>query len=251
MHEPNVARLLERLQPSDLVLDVGGWACPFNRAQWVIDAEPYETRGFYRTIGRAASQGGDREWFSADTWVRRDICGTEPWPFADKQFDFAVCSHTLEDVRDPLRVCSELIRVARRGYIEVPSRAWETSRGAEHPRLAGLSHHRWLIEIHDRRVVFLQKFHRIHCHWRFSLPRSWAERLPVDGAVQWLWWEGSFECEERVVHGLDAIDAELERFVQATRPYPAWRLALDRQYRASRSLVARAWSRARQSVGGS
>ena len=56
---------------------------------------------------------------------------------------------------------------------------------------------------------------------------------------------------DRVVHGLDAIDAELERFVQATRPYPAWRLALDRQYRASRSLVARAWSRARQSVGGS
>jgi len=43
----DVSELLRRIQPNDLVLDVGGWACPFNRANWIIDAAPYETRGYY------------------------------------------------------------------------------------------------------------------------------------------------------------------------------------------------------------
>ena len=120
MYEPNVARILDSLKPSDVVLDIGGWACPFNRANYVIDAEPYDTRGYYGTVGMPASQGGDREFFTAHTWHRRDICGKEPFPFEDKEIDFVICSHTLEDIRDPLWVCAEMIRVAKRGYIEVP-----------------------------------------------------------------------------------------------------------------------------------
>ena len=69
--------------PDDgLVLDVGGWAKPLARADWVIDLLPYETRGLY---GEAT---GER--FSAATWVQHDICSRDPWPFADDQFDYAV-----------------------------------------------------------------------------------------------------------------------------------------------------------------
>jgi ubiquinone/menaquinone biosynthesis C-methylase UbiE len=50
-------------------------------------------------------QGPLPEGFTRDTWVQRDICDHEPWPFEDRQFDFVVCSHTLEDVRDPVWVC--------------------------------------------------------------------------------------------------------------------------------------------------
>src|SRR5438128_1904350 len=85
MDPQQVDILLQRLAPNDLVLDVGAWASPFNRAQWVLDSEPYETRGFYRTFGGPASQGGNREWFTRDTWVRRDICDRDPWPFAERQ----------------------------------------------------------------------------------------------------------------------------------------------------------------------
>src|ERR1041385_281982 len=140
----SVDELLAEIRPEDAVLDVGGWACPFNRADWVLDSQPYETRGFYKTIGLPASQGGGSERFTNATWVQRDICDKEPWPFEDKFFDFSICSHTLEDIRDPLYVCSELIRVSKRGYIEVPSRAIESTRGQENKRFAGLSHHRWL-----------------------------------------------------------------------------------------------------------
>ena len=101
MFGPHREELLRRLPDEAVVLDVGGWAAPLERADWVIDLMPYETRGLYR---RAEPQP---ERFTADTWVVRDICAREPWPFADDQFDFVVCAQTLEDIRDPVWVCEE------------------------------------------------------------------------------------------------------------------------------------------------
>src|SRR5215212_2730078 len=115
------------LDAEAVVLDVGGWASPLARADWVIDLMPHETRGLYGESDPA------RERFSGERWVERDICARDPWPFADGQFDFAVCSHTLEDVRDPVWVCSELARVARAGYVEVPSRLEEQAFGVHGP----------------------------------------------------------------------------------------------------------------------
>ncbi len=249
MFEPNVQKLLQELKPTDLVLDVGGWACPFNRANWILDAEPYQTRGYYQSYGGKAYQGGDKEWFTEETWVQRDICIREPFPFDDKSIDFVICSHTLEDIRDPLWVCSELIRIAKRGYIEVPSREWETCRGLERPNETGLSHHRWLIEIDGRRVRFLMKYHMIHTHWRFSFPASHARRLPPERAVQWLWWTDDFDCEEVTIHGVENQERELERFVARVCPYPAWQLAADRQLRRVRCLTGRAVQKLGRAIG--
>lgn len=95
MYQPNVDKLLKQLRTTDRVLDLGGWACPFNRAQYVLDSEPYETRGFYRTFGGQPYQGGDKEWFSRETWIQRDMCARDAFPFSDRFFDFVVCSHTL------------------------------------------------------------------------------------------------------------------------------------------------------------
>ena len=245
MFELNVSKIIDRLTPEALVLDVGGWACPFNRAQWILDAEPYETRGYYRTFGGKAYQGCDKEWFSRDTWIQRDICEHKPWPFADKQFDFAICSHTLEDLRDPLWVCSELIRVAKRGYIEVPSREWETCRGVEHPRLAGLSHHRWLIDIDANSIRFLQKYHLIHSEWRYSFSKSYLSRLPQAKAVQWLWWDDDFQFEEITIHGLDNQKAELFNYVQKIQPYSVTSLYLSDCLQTIQSLLGKVVRKAR------
>jgi hypothetical protein len=253
MHEPNVVEVLARLRPHDKVLDIGGWACPFNRAQWVMDAEPYETRGFYRTFGGAPFQAGDIEMFTKDTWIQRDICNKEPYPFSDKYFDFVVCSHTLEDIRDPLWVCSEMIRIGKAGYIEVPSRLVESCRGVESPGMVGYSHHRWLIEIENNRVQFLQKLGLIHSHWRFSLPASFVRSMSKKEAVQWLWWTGGFEHGERILHGSQAQELALSSWIQAVHPYPSWQLTGDalfqralRFYRRGRNWLERhrsAWSK--------
>lgn len=228
MLKTNEKKILETLKPSDLVLDVGGWACPFNRANWVVDAQPFETRGFYRTLGMASSQGGDNEFFSKQTWVIHDICGKKPFPFADRQFDFVICSHVLEDVRDPLWVCSEMMRVAKKGYIEVPSREIESCRDVEHPGMVGLSHHRWLIDISQGHIRFFMKHHVIHSHWKYSFPLSHALTMPLERTVQWLWWDNEFSYEEVVIHGIVDPALELERFVQTIHPYSSFRLALDR-----------------------
>jgi hypothetical protein len=244
MYESNVQQVLSRLGPDDVVLDIGGWARPFNRADWVMDAEPYETRGYYGT-----PQGGEREHFTQGTWIRRDICEHTPYPFGDKQLDFVICSHTLEDVRDPLWVCHEMVRIAKAGYIEVPSRIAESARGTE-PGQVGWSHHRWLIDIGDGHVSFLQKYHMIHSHWRFSMPARVRHGLTEEQEVQWLFWEDSFTFEERTIHGTDNIARELQHYVQATRPYPAWLLALDAGWRRVRSLERRARGKLRRAVSG-
>lgn len=230
MFELSIPKVLERIGSSRKVLDIGGWACPFNRANWIMDEGPYETRGFYKTVGLPGSQGGEAEHFTKETWIQRDICAREPYPFGDKDLDFVICSHTLEDLRDPLWVCSEMCRIARAGYIEVPSREVETCRGWESPRTAGLSHHRWLIDINGSEITFLMKLHMIHQHWRFNFPPGHLHRLPEAAKVQFLFWEGGFSFRERIIHGHGAMAAELERFVQSTRPYSASRLAASRAW---------------------
>jgi len=223
MLQANSDKVMQMLHASDQVLDIGGWAHPFNRANWVMDCEPYATRGYYnRTFAKRnpfPPIGGTVEHFSEETWIQRDICSREPYPFKDKELDFVTCSHTLEDLRDPLWVCSEMQRIAKAGYIEIPSRIWETCRGHE-PKIAGLSHHRWLIDIDGDNIRFMQKFHSIHRR-RCSLPARVLKSLTPEQSVTWLFWNGTFSFEEAVVHG-EAQNRELERFAQQYYQYPRW-----------------------------
>jgi Methyltransferase domain len=201
-----VARI-EALPGDALVLDVGGWARPLSRADWVLDLQPFETRGLY---GRDGDPGSER--FSAETWVRRDMCAREPWPFADDRFDFAVCAHTLEDVRDPVWVCSELSRVARAGYVEVPAVAEEMTLGVQGPWV-GWGHHHWLCFAEDGGLTVVMKSHHLvreGCH----LPPGTVDGLPPEERVQQLWWEGEVRCAERVYVGPDEFDAFIAGLVE-------------------------------------
>jgi len=231
------ARIESELPADALVLDVGGWASPLPRADWVVDLMPYETRGLY---GR---EGPGDERFRADTWLQRDICDHEPWPFGDDQFDFAVCSHTLEDVRDPIRVCQELTRVAKAGYVEVPSRLEEQSAMAGHPGI-GWTHHRWLIDVDQAaaRIEFVLKHGVVYTDDQAQFPPGFHDTLTEEERVSTLWWEGSFEFGERVMMSPGELDPYLADFVDAAlrrrglrRPTRARRLA-QRTQRALASL---------------
>jgi hypothetical protein len=214
------ARILELVSEDDLMLDVGGGANPFPRADWVIDLMPYTARGLY---GLPPDPALER--FDADTWVRRDICDREPWPFSDGQFAFSVCSHTLEDIRDPVFVCGELIRVSRAGYIEVPSRLEEQSLGVNGP-WAGWSHHRWLVDVDDRGLTFVFKPGVLHS--KFNFPAGFAAGLSTEERVQTLFWKGSFEFRERVFLEAAELDAYLEAVVTPRLPAPRRRLRSPR-----------------------
>jgi SAM-dependent methyltransferase len=190
----NLPRLLERPE-HELVLDVGGWAAPVNRADWVIDLMPYESRG--AMIPSGFGPGPER--FARERWVVRDICAHEPWPFEDDFFDFAVCTFTLEDVRDPIRVCEEMSRVARAGYIEVPSLleelTWENPEASGGPWV-GHAHHRWLCWRQQDELVFLPKFHSLHSRRGVRVPSRWARRLSLSERVLAHFWQGSLPARE-------------------------------------------------------
>ncbi len=225
MFEPNVKRVLSLIQPGDVVLDLGGWAQPFRRANYVIDVAPYETRGFYGKIGMPPFQGEGPERFSKQTWIQRDICDHAPFPFADKSVDFVICSHTLEDIRDPLWVCSEIIRIGKRGYIEVPSRLQESIVDFR-TGLVGNEHHHWLVAIQGNRIEFERKGPDL-ARSGLHLPAWHAFSLKKEERVQFLFWENQFEYTEiSAAAGERDRDDRQRRFV-LSQPRPgAFRLPL-------------------------
>ncbi len=211
MLQASAVRITDRLDERALVLDVGGGLRPFVRADWVLDALPYERRGELGWTGDPST-----EQFGRDSWVQRDMCDREPWPFADRQFDFAVCSHTLEDVRDPVWVTSELQRVARAGYIEVPSLRQELTYGVQGPWV-GWGHHRWLVLVGEGGIEFLFKHHVVNREGS-HLPAGATAGLAEAELVQTLWWEDKFETRERFLWSAEELDGFLEGFVERHRP---------------------------------
>ena len=202
----SAAAITARLSEDALVLDVGGAARPFPRADWIIDLAPYEARG-------QLGWDGDRthERFAPDRWVQRDICAREPWPFADGQFAFAICSHTLEDVRDPVWVASELQRVARAGYVEVPALREELTYGIQGPWV-GWGHHHWLIREAGAGLEFIFKHHVVNRRGSHLAAGS-ADGLEAEQRVTAHWWEGQLDVRERFLLTADELDGFLAECV--------------------------------------
>ena len=239
MLDTNVNTILDRLEPAARVLDVGGWYIPFTRADYVVDLMPYETRG--------RGQGPGPERFGPDSWAQLDVC-RDPLPFGDKSFDFVVCSHTLEDIRDPLFLCTELNRVAKAGYIETPSLLAELTFGIESKRYAGWYHHRWLVAMQDDRITFRHKPHFVHGNWRYHLPKRMARSLTRGERVTCMLWEDSFSFEELIELDKHTVEDEIERVVRETDCRPTWRYRLTPIEEMVRNGRARAGAKARSLV---
>lgn len=136
------------------ILDVGGGCAPYYRAAHVLDVLPFDFQGMIN----ANSWGGERKgpWRPSE-YTQFDICAGRPWPFADGAFALGLCSHTLEDLRDPLPPLAEMGRVCRRLLIVTPSRLAEQTRGMSHPRFAGFAHHPWAVTRDAGGLVFRRK----------------------------------------------------------------------------------------------
>ena len=224
----NARRLLRTIPADAKVVDVGGGAAPFPRADYVIDAMPFQKFGAHRD-GNIPQELGIEPRYSEERWIQTDLCDRRPWPIPDKSFDFAICSDVLQDVRDPMWVCSELRRIAKAGYIESPSRVVEQSKGVENPRHAGYYHHRWLIASGNQRLEFRHKPFVLHSTKDAIVTHlSPGRRIAPEHAIVTLDWFDDFESvewlefeEHKIIEELCAFAAQARQLPNLTIKVPA------------------------------
>lgn len=154
------------IMPEEKVLDIGGGHKPFARADVVVDID------FHSGCHRDGSH------MFIDTsrhhYVQASITDL---PFPDKSFDFVICIHVLEHIDDPTRGCEELMRVARRGFLETP-RKWTEF-------YAGYPTHRWLVDDNNGVLTFEPITFNTSPFLNFALPPVWSSpdllrRVTVD-----------------------------------------------------------------------
>lgn len=118
-----------------------------------------------------------------------DIDNT-PLPYPDKFFDFVYIRHVLEDIQNPDFVFKELIRVAKKGYIETPSPIVELSNGAESPDYKGYIHHRYIVWTKDNTLNFIPKYPIIE-RYSFDIDRTFLNN-PI-------FWNNYFMWDEKTI----------------------------------------------------
>ena len=155
-----------------LVLEVGSGASPYFRANILCDAYEETQERFFTPLVH------DRPTV---------LAFVERLPFKDDAFDFVIASHVLEHSSDPERFLSEIQRVAKAGYIEVPDAFME--------RLTHYGFHRLEITdgsdgllirkkkgyIQDEEVVAL-----FHNKARPYFPK-WVAQFPFQFHVRYYW----------------------------------------------------------------
>jgi SAM-dependent methyltransferase len=120
------------------VLDIGSGANPFPLATHLADL--YEGETTHRTEPLVRDHRELR------------VCSIDNLPYGNKEFDFVYCSHVLEHVSDPAKACEEIMRVAKKGYVETPSRTSDIM--FNFTRLK--DHHKWHIILVHNTLIFTE-----------------------------------------------------------------------------------------------
>jgi len=121
---------------NDRVLEVGCGHNPHFRSNVIVD----------KFIDSNYHRSGDIKILRDQVFVQAD---GEALPFKDKEFDYAICNQVLEHVENPIQFVKEQSRVAKKGYIEVPSLMGEY--------LFPKKSHKWLILEMDGKLIMMDK----------------------------------------------------------------------------------------------
>lgn len=115
-----------------------------------------------------------------DRSIRLDICNEADWHMLETivelqgQFDYCICTHTLEDVYNPFLALKYMPKIARRGIITMPSINTELSR-CENSQWLGFIHHRWLFGHDNNTMIVAPKLNFLESIAEFAVPQIWTE----------------------------------------------------------------------------
>lgn len=126
------------LSSTDIVMDIGSGDRPHPRANILLE----------RFVNDSSQRAGA---MVVEGWplVVGDITAL---PFPDQAIDYIICSHVLEHMESSMHLkqaLSELTRVGKRGYIEMPSFVFE--------KLLGAPYHHWYVRKDGQRIIFRRK----------------------------------------------------------------------------------------------
>jgi hypothetical protein len=106
------------------------------------------------------------------------------------KFDFCICSQTLEDIALPELTLRNLPKIAKAGYISVPSKFAELSNVLNQPWV-GYMHHRWIFSIKNEKFIGLPKLNFIdHIEWLKIFQTSKSELYDLS-----FFWKDNIEFE--------------------------------------------------------
>jgi hypothetical protein len=140
------------------VIDIGatanGWSVEYITHYMDINAWNTDVIGFHGNICLYST------WKS----VLEDVAN-------NGKFDFAICSHTLEDISSPQFVSEMICEIANEGFVAVPSKNVELSRNVN-GSYYGHVHHRWIYNKEDNKFVAYPKLNFIeHRDWSSIVSR--------------------------------------------------------------------------------
>lgn len=221
-----------KIKPSDKILDVGGSMNQHGeiRIDTLVDAIRPEESKYYKSK------------LLAKNFVRLDL-NSDKFPFKDKEFDFCLCTHTLEDLQYPFPAIAEMSRVAKRGYIATPSFGqdislthvnftdWRT--GVR--RVPGLAHHKWLFYEKNGEMVVVPKNYPLLYSSEFQFVK-WMG----DTEFQFPW-NGKIKFREVKDFDFGELIEEYRSFVKRSKSklmgFPLSAIYLDNPYYYIKELV--------------
>ncbi len=132
----------KNLDPGFKVIDLGGG----------LDGWTKEIVDFIADIGVT----------DTDSTKRVDLCNPADFnkllAYVEQhgKFDYAICTHTLEDVYDPFLALKNLPKIAKRGIITMPSIVAELS-PVQSLAWRGYLHHRWIYDFQEGKILIIPK----------------------------------------------------------------------------------------------
>lgn len=127
---------LKNIKPNDRVLDIGSGHFPHPRANVLVD----------KFVNDNTHRSGDIRKLKNQEFIHAD---GENLPFEDNEFDYVICTHTLEHAEDPAKFIDEMCRVGKRGFLETPSLLGEY--------LIPKKSHKWVLLDVEGTVVLYEK----------------------------------------------------------------------------------------------
>jgi len=171
----DVLQLLSELKsnkPDFTLIDIGASANPWTRdfVTHIVDIEssPLLVKSFKGNIS-------DYEvWEQVLEYVKQH-----------GKFDYASCTHTLEDISAAKLVCTMISKISNQGFVAVPSKFAELS-NLESEQWMGYIHHRWIYDTKDGKFIGYPKQSFLE---NFKEFKDWSKNNPREGKdeLQFFW----------------------------------------------------------------